>query len=83
MSTLIGEWSDTRPTCDEVHIPAVYNPWLDLTACLCGDQWLPGDMDTLHWRSVDQIDRDPLTGRPVYRRLGYDVYWLPASEGEA
>lgn len=69
---LIGEWSNSRPECRDLHLPATYNPSEDMTWCWCGDQQWPGTVPTLHARWIhDSASRGATL-------LGYDLYWLPA-----
>ncbi|SKF61710.1 Uncharacterised protein [Mycobacteroides abscessus subsp. abscessus] len=73
MTAAIGSWSDTRPTCDDVHVPGCFNPWLRMTWCLCGDVQWHGAMPTLHARQVHDG-----YGQGA-QLVGYDVYWMEAT----
>ena len=69
---LIGEYSDTRPTCDgSGHKPRCFHPWMGETACICGTHWWPGWLPTWHARFL--YDH----GGKGARLLGFDVYVLP------
>lgn len=79
----LTEWSvrrDSRLTCEEAgyHLPGCYNPWMESTFCICGEQRWPGD--TGQWHSVRRF-RVKLSGEYVvhvsYETLWWDVYYLP------
>jgi hypothetical protein len=80
--------------CGDEHLPGCFNPWHDLTWCICGQTTWPGQVGTWHSRPVHEpaagSDPRPWTignGAPGLRDqqgafLGWDVYFLPAREDQ-
>ena len=85
----IGERREEQLTCGTHHLPGVYNPGIDVTACLCGAAWWVGQVGTWHsverrspWRPPAWSDLSVGLGAlGVADRaelLGWDTYYLHA-----
>lgn len=79
---------DAKLDPERQHLPATYNPWIDMTACLCGMRWWDGRTKSV-WKSVERFRERPNAGaipRGVgmgangmtnrYESLGWDTYEL-------
>lgn len=60
---------DSEYDPDRKHLPATYNSWHDVTACLCGMRWWDGRTSTV-WKS-DALHDHAGRGAQV---IGWDTY---------
>lgn len=80
---MIGRLRKTRLACGREHLPGVYNPHLDLTACICGKGCWEGQVGTWHSRPLRrQVGVSGPNDRAVYEVTGWDTYYMHADSCE-
>lgn len=75
---MIGHLHAERHACtDSEHLPNVYNPGIDLTACVCGDVWWRGRVGTWHSAQIREPGHYSTTDRYISGAvIGWDRYFL-------
>lgn len=77
---IVGELRPVRLTCTDQHLPGCFNPWFELTWCICGHATWPGHVGVWHSMAVTEraSTSDSPWRAPAPTVLGWDTYFRHA-----